>query len=119
MERQRGPVQYCFMFAVVRDPELAAQDTSVGLRLVINPEGHVAQCGAIDSLDEPLAFCVCEAVSAFQFPVPRKGQLVTTQYRYLFPPSLSPEERTIKAGAKKNSTEGDPAPRQAPIRRRR
>jgi hypothetical protein len=96
MELQRGPVQYCFAFALEREPPLAEKASELHLEFTVDAAGRAGPSKVSGTIDEPLAFCVSEAVRAFEFPRPRGSTSVLARHSYVFPPSFSPAERTAQ-----------------------
>ena len=95
MERRKGTLQYCFQLAMERDQLVASHSLRMALELSIDPLGRVTDCKVTGSNDEPLAYCVSQAVQDFQFPRPGKGNTATVSYLYVFNSSMPAEERTI------------------------
>lgn len=81
MRRRAGSVRYCYVLLLEREPLLEA---SLAVRFVIDAAGHVSAIEVTGTTDEPLAACVSEALSDFQFPRPSKGGTVNVTFPWRF-----------------------------------
>lgn len=117
MERRRGSVAYCVELALERDPELTSLALNLNVKLALDDRGRVLESKITGTIDEPLAWCVGEAVRDFQFPAPRVGQLATAEHVYAFAATGNPEARDISKG--RIEKPADVAPGNRPIIKRR